>query len=55
MLRLKREVEDFGHKGTFLFIVVGADLALGTDQPKQGLIRPFASSIGHNHGLFDEA
>jgi hypothetical protein len=42
----------------FLFIVVGPDLALdlalGTDQPEQGLIRPFASSIGHNHGLFDE-
>src|SRR5271169_4148548 len=30
------------------------DLALGTDQPQQRLIRPFASSIGHNHGLFDE-
>jgi hypothetical protein len=30
------------------------DLALGTGQPKQGLIRRFASSIGHNHGLFDE-
>jgi hypothetical protein len=25
-----------------------------TDQQQQGLIRPFASSIGHNHGLFDE-
>jgi hypothetical protein len=25
-----------------------------TDQQWQGLIRPFASSIGHNHGLFDE-
>jgi hypothetical protein len=25
-----------------------------TDQQLQGLIRRFASSIGHNHGLFDE-
>jgi hypothetical protein len=25
-----------------------------TDQQQQGLIRRFASSIGHNHGLFDE-
>src|SRR5260370_24921564 len=27
--------------------------AHATDQPWQRLIRPFASSIGHNHGLFD--
>jgi hypothetical protein len=31
-----------------------APIGNGMDQPQQRLIRPFASSIGHNDGLFDE-
>ena len=33
--------------------MVGPDRHLA-DLPQQRLIRTFASSIGHNHGLFDE-
>ena len=31
-----------------------AHIQAQADQQQQRLIRPFASSIGHNHGLFDE-
>lgn len=49
----QRQVENVDHGWIHLFIFIGPDRQ-GADQQLQGLIGPFASSIGHNHGLFDE-
>ena len=52
----EQEMQGLGIRplGQVICIAVGAILHRdGWPEPR--LIRPFASSIGHNHGLFDEA
>ena len=49
----QRQIENVDHRDGVFFVMAAPDR-----QPygpaRQRLIRPFASSIGHNHGLFDE-